>query len=74
MLHISFDFGPQELDDAGSALFVQAKMTHSRLGAGELETMQSKVRRGEAAYVLVGVGVSSLVVVAIAYLVYSFWK
>lgn len=36
--------------------------------------MQSKVRLGAAAYVLVGVGVSSLVVLAIAYLVYSSWK
>jgi hypothetical protein len=36
--------------------------------------MKSKVPLGEAAYVLVGVGVSGLVVLAIAYLVYSFWK
>jgi hypothetical protein len=36
--------------------------------------MQSKARLGETAYVLVGVGVSSLVVLAIAYLVYSSWK
>ena len=31
--------------------------------------MQSNVRLGEAAHVLVGVGISSLVVLAIAYLV-----
>jgi hypothetical protein len=36
--------------------------------------MQSKVRLSEAAYVLVGIAVSSLVVLAIAYLVYSSWK
>jgi hypothetical protein len=39
-----------------------------------LKTMQSKARLGEVAYVVVGVGVSSLVVLAIAYLVYSSWK
>jgi hypothetical protein len=36
--------------------------------------MESKVSLGKAAYVLVGVGVSSLVVLAIAYFVYSSWR
>jgi hypothetical protein len=38
------------------------------------ETMQSNVRQGKTTYARVGVAVSGLVILVIAYLVYTSWK
>jgi len=36
--------------------------------------MKSKIRSSETVYVLVGVGMSTLFVLALAYAIYSSWK